>query len=380
MLIQITDRLVALAEVSGPLQQKAKEVLEFLDITHRLGKHFIFIGQFHLFDRIRQLGIRADSLVDLESSYTFDKQIADTFRWRVEINDSPQSYRDDSAGVITISLNDIPHFQLYSDTFVIGEHLNDVIFFEQVLSYYMMKNSYSISTSFHKILGGGSTTSEVFKHEQSLKQSFVLCISDSDYAFPGAALGDTAKAIKKVWQANSVDAFCSYYYHFKHVGEVENLIPLSLYHQYCNRCSEDMLDKCNKIERVVKDNPNSFHYIDLKEGISAHTIDKHSRSRYFFDWLKPICPDIESSYLADKEEIENHVPPYGSEDKKKKMKSVKYLSGMGHSILDNVLKNFTKEDVLKAMSADASDQQKEEYEQIGSLLYNWCCAREKTRL
>lgn len=378
MLILITEKLVSIAEGPNPLCQKARETLELLDISNRLGKHFVFVAHPSLFSRINKIGLKVASLVNLEANYTYDKQIVGTFRWHVEIDDSLQSSKNDETGTIIISLNDIPPFQLYTETLLIGENLNDVTFFKYVLAHYKRKNGFdAVETQFHGVLGGGSTTSNVFEYEQSLKQSFVVCVSDSDYAFPGSALGDTAGAINNVYQ--SQQSFHSYYYHFTSASEVENLVPSTIYQRYCDS-SGDMKSKFDSIMQLAQANPICIHYIDIKEGITLHSISKYSNVKYFFDWLRPIIPDIEEDYKNRMDMIEKHSPAYSSEEKKKAMKNDKYVIGLGGKILDNILKSCDSDSFVVAMEHDATANQKGEYDRIGHILYNWCCARKKIRL
>ena len=379
MLIQITEKLVSLAEKKNPLQEKAKETLELLDISNRLGKHFVFVTHPSLFIRIREIGIKVDSLVNLEASYTYDKQIIRTFEWHVEIDDSPRSSKDEKTGTIVISLNDIPPFQLYTETTVIGENLSDVTFFKYILSHYKHKNGLeTVDTFFHGVLGGGSTTCTVFEYEQSLKQSFIVCVSDSDYAFPGSSLGDTASNISKVFQTKP--SFNSHYYHFSAVSEVENLVPKTIYQKYCYETSGEMKSKFDSIEQLSRANPICFHYLDIKEGLTLHSISKYSNKKYFFDWLRPIIPDIENDYGGKIAVIETHIPVYSAEDKKKKMKGNKYVEGLGGKILDNILRYCDRNSFVTAMENDATTIQQKEYETIGKILYNWCCTRKKIRL
>ena len=171
MNIRITDRLLSIAEdKNNAFYQQATNALLLLEIANRLGRHFISVENISLFDRLSSLNLNLDTLCNLKASYTYDKQICQSFKWHTEIVDCEESYRDDDSGVIYLSLNDIPSFEVYSEVYVIGENLKDVCFFDYILNYYKDTHKVNIETSFHKLLGGGSTTAVVFSQEQSLIQ------------------------------------------------------------------------------------------------------------------------------------------------------------------------------------------------------------------
>lgn len=382
MLFLITDILISLAE--GPKEevasQKAREALEYLDIATRLGRHLVCLQDYSLFDRLKHINIRVSSILNLQSRYVFDKSIVSTIGWHVELLNVESSYRDDDKQIIFVSLYDIPSFELFSEVYVIGENYKDVDFFECILSYFKEVNHFEIDSHFHKLLGGGSTTSEVLRQEQNIRQSFVICISDSDYAFRGSKLGDTAKKIEKVYihDLKSASPFVIYY-HYKDVSEVENLIPISLFNLYA-LINPDIGVNYKEIKKLLDINNIAYHYIDLKDGLSLRSFEKMEYDDRLFEMYEAMMPDIKERARSDKEFLSAQKPQLSNEDMKEEMKKKKYIVGLGPKILNNLLQAFSIDDFVREMKQSATQSQKGEYEAIGKLLYDWCCSRPKERV
>ena len=73
--------------------------------------------------------------------------------------------------------------------------------------------------------GGGQTTAAEFATIQNSKNRLCLCITDSDKRYPGADLGDTAKAVQQVRDAGQ--HLCELLH--LEVRAIENLLPLAAY-------------------------------------------------------------------------------------------------------------------------------------------------------
>lgn len=381
MFFLITEELVGLAEADSPCGKKAKEVIEFFDIANRLGKHFICVEKPSLCSRIKKLDIKADTIIGLASTYSFDRQISQLFEWHVEVVGAIVSSKDESNKIIRISIDDIPRFELYSETHVIGENYSDVWLFHYILHYYKrIHNCETVHCVMYPLLGGGSTTAAVLKNEQNLRQALCLCISDSDYAFRGAGLGETASSIKKVYKAGT--CCTSYYYHLHYVSEAENLIPMQTFSRYSNTPEVGLGDSYKCIERIVNKYPDFLCFFDFKEGFSLRSFDKDGVEEIYTEWISAVQPDIRKTKSEDLAAISITPGLSGKDEKKEWKKSRHYVKGLGCGILDNILNQAHTNgiDLVEEMLSGASEWQKKEYEEIGRLLFNWCCARPKIRL
>lgn len=382
MFIKITKTLLDLIESTGIDSELAREAMRFLDLSARLGKHFVF-GEVSILRNIRD---RSDYygtkvLATLYSQYSYLSQICNSFQWHAELVSSIyKTYTDDENSVIYISLSDIHRFQLFSETHVIAENHKDVSYFNCILDYYKTKRKlHSVNNCFYPILGGGSTTDKVFLQECKIGRTFVVCITDSDFKYKGSRLGDTASkmnaAVRKAQRYYS--QFC--YYHYENVSEIENLIPIELLILLESKKGEESKKKMDIIETISKKYPDDYCYLDLKEGISLQTLNKHDDHGILITMVKCINPGIEQQMKEDIEKIKE----LSAVVKKEEYKKCKYICGLGGSILDEVIEMITNMDLNqlnKVFNDGTSLQQKQEFEMIGKLLYNWTCALPKYRV
>ena len=143
--------------------------------------------------------------------------IASTFDWHAEFILDGDSYKDENRHIIFINYKNVPSFELYVETRLICEHLNDAVVYNLILTEYKNKHGLEIDSNFYPMLGGGSTTAIVYEHEIIEAKTFILCLSDSDFKFNDSALGDTARNIKTI--DNKYKSFNSYYYHLTQLSE-----------------------------------------------------------------------------------------------------------------------------------------------------------------
>lgn len=126
MYYQITDTLVELAEGKYGIESstRAKDVLTFLNITIKLGKHFVY-GRISLLERVLAVDSTLTSFNSIISSYSELGAIAKNFEWHAEfVEGSKQSQKEESTHTIFISLSDCAKFEVYKETLLLCEHIN----------------------------------------------------------------------------------------------------------------------------------------------------------------------------------------------------------------------------------------------------------------
>ena len=378
----ITEQIVQLAEGAGEDREKACEALEYLDLASRLGKHFVCAEESKLFDRILDLPLHTQSFREIRNNFSFVANIGKTYHWHAEFLPSKSLSSIDSTNkIVYISLSDLSRFEVYRETQVLGENLSDVSFFKVVLNYY--KRSIGVERTnncFHPLLGGGHTTSEVYKYESDNPCSFLLCITDSDYKYSGAPLGDTAKAIKQISSESGSNRFNALFYHIKGAREIENLIPLSIYIKYASNPQTGLLSKVNNIRDLFKLAPSLAPFFDMKEGISLHTLINRDPADTILEEVKKVAPDIESKMAQDYSIIEEQCPGINGNAKKEELKKIHYFYGLGGRILENIVSSIGTGEIEDEMEQQASLFQKEEYDRIGQLMYDWTASSFKKRL
>ena len=396
MYYRITDSLLTIAEGSIPGQssEKAREVLSYLDLAVRLGKHFVFADVL-CFQRVFKINSKLVNLRSIYSSYSEYGAIASNLSWHVEfVGTDKESMKDIDRKVIYLRIDLIPSFEVFAETRFLCENLIDIKFYDYLLKWYKQSNRMSINCCYYPLLGGGGTTADVYSFEIDRRKNFVLCITDSDYKFKNtvcsksllgnSALGDTAKKVIEVERKK--DCFFSIFYYLSRIAELENLVPLSLYKKV-SEALPDLTQRYNIIETLYKIDKDYLCFLDMKNGVSLWRLSTAHESDNIIQIVSSIKPlnntiiETETNRIINelKKEGINEGDEFFEEKKKHKMKKIKYIEGFGQKIMDNII-NLIPESDIDSLFSSATDTQKIEMNTIGELLLNWSCATFITRV
>ena len=378
----ITEQLVHLAEEAGEDHEKALTALDFLDLASLLGKHFVCAENSSLFDRIIKLKPHAKCFRELRNNFSFIYSIGSTYHWHAEfLPGNTPSRIDEELETVFISLSELSRFEIYRETQLLGENLSDVRFYEIVLKFYKVVHGVEKTRScFHPLLGGGHTTALVYRYECDNPTSFILCLADSDFKYCGAALGDTAKEIQKVYGYKTQPPFNGYYYFIERAREVENLIPLSIYKEYAKRPQTGASNRVDKISDLFTVAPALAPFFDMKDGVSLYTLLNHDSLDPILNEIKKIIPNIEKRVEDDSSQLEASKPGIKGESRKEEMKKIHYIDGLGSRILENILSCFDQDSILEGMIQNSNTFQTNEYERIGQLVYDWTASTDRKRI
>lgn len=387
MYIKLTTELVDLA-IADP-SSRAYMVLKMLDWCCYQGNHFISGDLEELVKINKNFKNDLRCLANLYTTYSLNEEILQSFKWHLEFitdeNPIPLTRKDVECYTIYVNIKD--DFEVYRECHLLAENLNDVKIFKQILAYYKRKHSYSsVNTKIYPILGGGSTTKDVYAHEISLGKSLVLSIVDSDKHFPGAPLGDTAKGVQRIDAEKN--AFNAFYYIMEGVLEVENLIPLHVYKNYVVGKS-DLKRAMDAILKIFEHNPALLNYYDYKEGITPRLLEDINPNNNTYVIASIAQNSIDELISIKREEWKqfreclNNFEFLSDQDKdkifNKRKKGDCYIPGLGKNILENIL-NSHLFDGANIDNEDLSDIQEQEYENIGELIYNWACSSKPIRI
>ena len=382
MYIKITKDIVD-AAISG--DQRAIHLLEDMEFAYRHGKHF-FLGDRDTLSLIgKHFGKTFIALSNIINHISELGPIAARLTWRVEFSLSDEVSRVDSIDnvqVIRVSKNDINLFQVFSECHLLAENLDDIEMYSYILNYYKREHGSSkLHNVYYPILGGGSTTAMVLKHEMDMRQSLVFCIVDSDKIHSGASLKETAKKVEEEYNKNPYKSL-STLYKLCRVMEVENLIPFHVLESYgvINK-NKDYNDHLAVIKKIKAANESYLDFFDFKKGISDASLIDESPENKNSDIMASVCEDlvqsIEPNRTSNKKILEILSAPelaYSPQQREKTagkcMNSDTYISGLEKEILHNVLehckgqmKQISKEQLSKTQSAI--------YEELGMLMFNW---------
>lgn len=395
MFIKITRDIVEAAIIGDEL---ALNLLRDMDFACHHGKH-LFLGDRETLVLIKErFADTYQALAKLFANISTLGAIVNFLRWHVEFAlDKDVSFvkEEDGKHVIVISKNDISLFQTFNECHLLVENLEDVHMYQHVLDFYKRdKNIVHTFNNYYSVLGGGSTTAIVLKHEMESRHFLILCIVDSDKTYSKAQIKRTAQKVQEIYD------MCPYKYNaclyvLKDVMEVENLVPIDIYEEFCTPIEGDGAKKeihshFQLIKSIKEKDEGYLDFFDFKIGLqSSHLVDEspQNTNRNIIESIaaqlnNPVSPNSEKykKILEILSAKELALSPQDQEKLVNKcMSSETYVPGLGKDILRKVLEscsvslnNITKEHL--------SETQYKIYEEIGNMMYCWTCAVEPQRL
>lgn len=371
--------------------QQCIQLIKLLDWTIIQGKHLVF-GEKKDLDRIigLKLGVEFNGFKYVLSQYSIIGSMVNKLKWHAEFSLTKQSYRDNEHKTIYIKIDDLPQFDVYKETHLLCENLNDIYFYEYVLDFYKKTQQIDVTNKYYPILGGGSTTHKVYESEILKRNAFVVCIADSDKKSPKGALGETAKAIERV--DTKEKPFNAIFYHLQNVTEVENLIPIDIYAKYIyTNTADEQRQKLETITDLGNIDIQFLDFFDMKKGIAIKNIlTDDENAKYQKTIAKSIHADVEEICDKNNQCIEEIMKAISDIEGVKNMKididkyvkaSGVLVCGLGDNILEHILK-FQTDDLEKLHTNSPNSirlSQSEEYKNIGELLCDWTCCLNEVR-
>lgn len=365
MLIEIGEDIVEKALKNDTV---AMEVLEQLATACRNGKHIVFTPIRTLNDicSISKLNRTTVSVYKkLKGKISELRAIRDAVEFSAFI--SYENPHNPKQLWVHPSLHN--KMELYEETHLLAENLLDIDFFKHVSNYYQRKCKLTkCPICFFPLHGGGKTIKNVYEKEIKLGQHFCLTIIDSDKKYKGDKNGKTSEELKRIH--NEKQPFNCFYYTMNDVCEIENLIPVNVIQAYGN----------NSRKQIFQLNPElEISYFDMKKGFVCCTIKDEAMYNYWlniFNKYADLCEKLTNCNQCLKD-YKFNVP----KDTKNQCHNSKLIDGLGSDLLKNLLNDGNSIGKLKKVKYHqlTTDQQKE-WETIGKLIFEWCCAGNKMRV
>lgn len=338
-------------------KKKALEVLFYISMAYRMGKHLVFLPH-SVVETIRKSQL-PDNLRRLYTS--IGKQTSSlgilSRKISVKIVVTQKDYvGSENQKILVFNPYCNMQYELYEETHLLTENLQDSDFYLALVTYYKRKyrlNSFAVC--FFPLQGGGDTIRKFLENEIFLAQHACLAIVDSDKKYENAKKGDTYKKLKEVLERNKYE-FCDLYCMDK-VREIENLIPY--------RMLRDISQY--KSNRLIKENFDfDMSYFDMKDGILAKQL---SDTKFVSYWRNNLQVNHKSIASIIKYEV------LAKTKRKKTKKSVKevILPGFGSKVLEVFLKNC-RNNLMRTTDEDLTEAQRNEWENIGKTIFEWCCS------
>lgn len=338
--------------------QEAIRALYYIVMAYRLGKHLVFLPH-DAVDTIQ----RSELPYELRQVFVaIGKQTSSIGAFCVSVSVKIVVTRGTytpAANQKVIVFNPFENdnsFEIYEETHLLTENLQDAEFYKALVSYYKRIHKLnSISECFFPLQGGGDTIKKVMEKEIELGQHLCLAIVDSDKKYDTCKKGDTYKKLNDIIRRLS-PRYCDMYC-MELVREIENLIP---YYLICG-CSQY---KGNRLVKEDFDFDMSFY--DMKDGISRKNLDNEQFVSYWREALA--VHHIEFSKIIKKE-------VKGKKKKKNRKKKIDevLLPGFGSSLLEVIMRKSNGE-LMRIDKGCLSVSQQKEWENIGKIVFEWCCA------
>ena len=253
---------------------------------------------------------------------------------------------------------------ILTETVLLSENHDDVIFYKRLASAYLKWNNIgNIYIRYEPRSGGGQATARDFQTLQSSKQRFCLCILDSDKKAPALDIGETAKAVLRI--NDSHQPLCDVC--VIKVREIENLIPAAIYKEVFGAD----VNKHNAISFLEfidsSQHSETRNYLDLKKGLKLHKVlNEEPQKQFRIYWLSVaqnlrdqlssdccLCLDSEACTRGSFESCQCFI-----------------TLGFGDTIMRKIEEKYSNSD----LSSLVSEIVKHEWERVGSVIISWCCA------
>lgn len=255
-------------------------------------------------------------------------------------------------------------FELYEETHFIVENIFDALFYSKVVYKYFQKQQLKndfFSVAYYPVQGGGSTISDVIKHEFNISQHFCFIISDSDKKYEEAKIGETAMGITNVFKDFS-NPFHSGYYIMNKTCEIENLIPICI-----------LKDHSNSSQNVFLNNyGNILSFFDIKAGLQYKILYDDDVCCEFMkifpnniDWNLIKTYKQQSRDFTEFSEKVGAIPKVVEAWGKNILKDIMCIPQKGGKSKSYMIYNIKEEDLTY--------NQKVEWDNIGQLFFSWCC-------
>lgn len=345
-----------IAEDACNAKSRALQVLDYLLMAHRLGKHLIFFPHevvSILVNSELNASIRRECISIGKQTSTIG---AFSHRISIKLVVTQNEYTpEENQKVIQFNPYYNNSFELYEETHLLTENLLDADFYLALVSYYKRKAKVnSVNVCFFPLQGGGDTVNLVMEKEITLGHHLCIAIVDSDMKYQGCVQGNTCKQLVETLKRNK-SPFCGIYC-MHQVREIENLIP---FHLICE-CTN------YKNHKLIKENFDfDMSFFDMKEGIRL----KNLSDVRFVDYWRAILGVHHRDYSKMiKKEVQNR-----SKKRKSKLIDNIVLDGFGSKLLPCIWEKGQNE-LMRIEDYQLTISQKKEWLGIGQAIFDWCCS------
>lgn len=355
MLIEIGKDIV---ESAKRKEETALRTLNYLGMAYRNKKHIVYAEQPLLSEVINIKELLPETrnvfLYIQGKLTTVIFPLRDFLKFRTKLMLTGRSER--LPDLLLMNLNDFKEFELYEEAHLLSENIFDCKFYKQIGIHYLNNNNINeVSINLFPLQGGGATSCKVYREEAEMKQHYCLAILDSDKGFPGCKKkkDTTYDKVDKVDESlHPINCKCAC---LKYTREIENMIPSV----YLKRKYHD--------KDLIKANVD-LSYIDLKSGLLPKLLWYNEAITYYkklFSNVPAVLAEINRFEVL--RTTKNNREVYC-----KDVKDQIIINGLGDKTLELFLDD-NPDDSISKMLPDNNNQHRD-WELIGRLIVQWCCA------
>lgn len=362
--------------IESPRNSRSAHVLMELSIAVSRGKHYVFIPQWDIYSKDLNSVLSKSTFNILNGLKRQDGNVLNrNINRKLIVTDSAQPEDDENAIVFSPSRN--PSFEIFEETHLLCENINEKRFYDKVEAYYRRNHAsdYVCETRYNILPrnGGGATSVSVLKTETQMKNHLVLIIADSDYKYRLRTVvngedvidkgekGCTAKSLVRQ-KAEHPYGFSDIYV-MEECREVENLIPKEIL--------EDLYPNNKDIAKWLLDNYD-MEYLDVKEGLRIVHMFDDKVLQYWIDALTELpydtqkITDIKRTHNGSKKSYKEHLKNCTDAERLENI----IVDGWGYGILETSL-NIKDNEYDSVSPDDLTTAQQQEWEKIGKILFEW---------
>ncbi len=276
---------------------------------------------------------------------------------------------DSAKVIVNIPIDKFADTVTIQQGILLAESISDAKFYKKMASVYAFREKMKVPVRAETIGGGGGALGKQYQHYQDEQKRFCLCVVDSDREYPNAAVGSTARAVKKADDRDKVMSTILI------IGcrEVENLIPVSVY----EKMFKGDIDKVSSIDAMIDigkcNEMDVLRYIDVKSGHRLGWIigsDPKSDFGKFWRSKMPVmegcCTGVDPCCISD--------------DGCRFPQSCKcsLLVSLGARVLESaldILEKMTDQKVSELLGNSSGD-----WDEYGSFVFSWCCGSHEMKV
>lgn len=248
---------------------------------------------------------------------------------------------------------------------ILAENLNDARLYDQCAKHYAVLSREKPCHNNIIINGGGADTPKVLGHQIAEKQSFVLCITDSDKSSPAAPANATSRNCTKEvtitsWIAHHITI---------EAREIENIIPTTIIEDVLSQADHSNSLTNLKIIRSLNFSDDEWKYLDLKSGSTLH------KCLSFLDYWRSSAERANKNGQINENCLEKAACLVHEKDR-----CNCYISpGIGEKLLEHTVNFIEKNSYHKTALRTKTANNFEYWMNLGKTICEWGAATERLR-